>query len=121
MTAQPTPPVAGTRYVKAPRAGAAAEAAAIGATVAEILRNVREGGDDAVRRYSRDFDKTEVGALEVTMEEREAALAELAPQTRADTEFAIGRVKAFAQAQLATILPLEVEALPGLHLSLIHI
>ncbi|WP_293853717.1 histidinol dehydrogenase [uncultured Alsobacter sp.] len=116
MTAQPTPPVAGTRYVKAPRAGAAAEAAAIGATVAEILRNVREGGDDAVRRYSRDFDKTEVGALEVTMEEREAALAELAPQTRADTEFAIGRVKAFAQAQLATILPLEVEALPGLHL-----
>ena len=50
------------------------------------------------------------------MEEREAALAELAPQTRADTEFAIGRVKAFAEAQLATILPLEVEALPGLHL-----
>jgi histidinol dehydrogenase/sulfopropanediol 3-dehydrogenase len=38
------------------------------------------------------------------------------PQTRADTEFAIENVRRFAQAQLSTILPLEIEPLPGLHL-----
>ena len=33
-----------------------------------------------------------------------------------DTEFAIANVRKFAEAQLATILPLEVETLPGVHL-----
>ena len=52
----------------------------------------------------------------MTAAERAAALNELAPQTRADTEFAIANVRKFAEAQLATILPLEVETLPGIHL-----
>jgi len=50
------------------------------------------------------------------MEEREAAVARLDPQTKADTELAIDNVRAFAQAQLKTILPLEIELRPGLHL-----
>jgi histidinol dehydrogenase/sulfopropanediol 3-dehydrogenase len=37
----------------------------------------------------------------------------LDPQTRADTEFAIANVRRFAEAQLATILPLEMESQPG--------
>ena len=40
----------------------------------------------------------------------------LIPKTRADTEFAIANVRQFAQAQLATMLPLEIETLPGVHL-----
>src|ERR671920_954102 len=48
--------------------------------------------------------------------ERAEAVRNLDPQTRQDTEFAIERVRAFAQAQLGTILPLELEALPGLNL-----
>jgi sulfopropanediol 3-dehydrogenase len=40
----------------------------------------------------------------------------LDPQTRKDTEFAIENVRNFAKAQLATILPLEIETLPGVHL-----
>jgi sulfopropanediol 3-dehydrogenase len=44
------------------------------------------------------------------------ALDLLDHQTREDTEFAIGNVRAFAEAQLKTILPLEVELRPGLHL-----
>ncbi len=116
MNAEPAAPMSGTRYLKAPRPGAAAEAAAIGVTVAGILRDVRHGGDDAVRRYTLQFDRMETFVLEVTTDEREAAVAALDPQTRADTEFAIARVRDFAQSQLATILPLEVEPLPGLHL-----
>jgi histidinol dehydrogenase/sulfopropanediol 3-dehydrogenase len=116
MTPHAIPPVPGTRYVKAPRPGVAAEAAAIGETVTQVLRDVRQGGDEAVRRYSLQFDRIGPGTLEVTAAERQAAVAALDPQTRADTEFAIARVRAFAEAQLATILPLEVEPLPGLHL-----
>lgn len=106
----------GISYVKAPSRDQVSDNAPVETLVAEILKNVREQGDKAVRDYSLKFDKAEVAAFEVTMEEREAALAELAPQTRADTEFAIANVRRFAEAQLATILPLEIETIPGVHL-----
>lgn len=102
--------------LKAPRPDDGRDTNEIAATVKEVLDAVRIRGDEAVRHYSKLFDKSDVTAIEVSAEERAAALAALDPQTRADTEFAIERVRAFAQAQLATILPLEVEALPGLHL-----
>ncbi|WP_371345038.1 histidinol dehydrogenase [Ancylobacter sp. IITR112] len=102
--------------LKAPRPDDGRDTNEIAATVKEVLDAVRSRGDAAVRHYSKLFDKSDVTAIEVSAEERAAALAALDPQTRADTEFAIERVRAFAQAQLATILPLEVEALPGLHL-----
>ena len=86
------------------------------ALVSEILKNVRERGDAAVREYSEKFDKSSLDVFEVTEAEREAALRELAPQTRQDTEFAIANVRKFAEAQLGTILPLEIETLPGVHL-----
>ena len=103
-------------HIKAPRQDDGSDTTKIAATVKEVLDAVRTRGDEAVRHYSRLFDKSDVTSIEVTAEERASALANLDPQTRADTEFAIERVRAFAQAQLATILPLEVEALPGLHL-----
>lgn len=106
----------GVSYVKAPSRNQVSDNAPVETLVAEILKNVRENGDSAVRDYSLRFDKAEVEVFEVTAAEREAALAELAPQTRADTEFAIANVRRFAEAQLATILPLEIETLPGVHL-----
>lgn len=105
-----------TRFLKAPRPSAVADTEAIEKIVKEVASGVRERGDEALREYSRTFDHVEVREFEVSLAEREAAVAELDPQTAADTRFAIERVRAFAEAQLATILPLEVEALPGLHL-----
>lgn len=102
--------------IKEPKRDAVSDTASIEATVKEIIANVRQRGDAAVREYSRKFDKSEISQFEVTQEERLKAVADLDPQTRKDTEFAIANVKAFAEAQLATILPLEVETLPGLHL-----
>ena len=86
------------------------------ALVQSIISQVRERGDEAVREYSKRFDRFDGDALEISRADRDAAIAALDPQTRADTEFAIARVKAFAEAQLATMLPLEVEQLPGVHL-----
>ena len=106
----------GISFVKAPSRNQTTDNASVEDLVGEIIRNVRENGDAAVRDYSQRFDKSDISVFEVSAEEREAALAELAPQTRADTEFAIANVRRFAEAQLATILPLEIETLPGVHL-----
>ncbi len=106
----------GISYVKSLSRNQVSDNAPVETLVAEIIKGVRERGDAAVRDYSSKFDKSDLTVFEVTATEREAALAELAPQTRADTEFAIANVRRFAEAQLATILPLEIETLPGVHL-----
>jgi len=103
-------------YIKSPAARAEDSASAIEDTVREIIAQVRARGDAAVREYSVKFDGKDTPALEVSLEARLQAVADLDEQTRQDTEFAIERVRAFAQAQLATVLPLEIETLPGLHL-----
>ena len=102
------------QYIKAPAQDATADTGVIAGLVGEILADVHSRGDTGVREYARRFDKVEVEALEVTPSERRMAVDKLERQTRADTEFAIERVRAFAEAQLATILPLESEPLPGL-------
>ncbi len=103
-------------YVKAPARDQIADTGEVSALVARVLQDVREHGDAAVRRYGMEFDRTDLSRFEVTQAERQAAVDGMEHQTRADTEFAIENVRRFAQAQLATILPLDVEPLPGLHL-----
>ncbi|MEN9753638.1 MAG: histidinol dehydrogenase 2 [Pseudomonadota bacterium] len=102
--------------IKAPKRDAASDNAAIETLVKDILTDVRQRGDEAVRVYSERFDGAKLERFEVSEAEKRAALEALDPQTRADTEFAIENVRKFAEAQKATILPLEIEALPGLHL-----
>lgn len=104
------------RFVKAPGRSSGADTADVTGLVAEVLQAVRTRGDAAVREYSERFDQTHLEAFEVSAADRTAAVEGLDAQTRADTEFAIENVHRFAQAQLATIQPLEIEALPGLHL-----
>jgi sulfopropanediol 3-dehydrogenase len=103
-------------FVKAPQRDSRVDTGSVPQLVAEILTNVRLRGDAAVRDYAERFDKSSLDHFEVSADERRAALADLDRQTQADTEFAIDNVRRFAQAQLATILPLEMESLPGLHL-----
>ncbi len=102
--------------IKSPGRSAWSDNAPVEETVKQVLADVRSKGDAAVRDYALRFDKVDLTAFEVTAQEREAAVAALDPQTRADTEFAIAQVRTFAEAQRATLLPLEIETLPGLHL-----
>lgn len=102
--------------IKAPKRDAASDNATIETLVKDILSDVRQRGDEAVRHYSERFDGAKLERFEVSEAEKKSALEALDPQTRADTEFAIENVRKFAEAQKATILPLEIESLPGLHL-----
>ncbi len=106
-------PFPAVRYLKAPTPLSGADTGALEATVRAILAEVRAGGDQALRDLSQRFDGVVPDTFEVSLADREAAVAALDPQTRADTEFAIANVERFARAQLATILPLDVESLPG--------
>lgn len=103
-------------FVKAPARDAQGDTAPVAETVAAVLKDVKARGDAAVRDYSAKFDGTAPESLEVSMEDRLAAVAALDPQTRADTEFAIANVRRFAEAQLATMTGLDVEVLPGVHM-----
>jgi sulfopropanediol 3-dehydrogenase len=104
------------RFVKVPKLGPSDENTSVTTLVADILADVRKRGDAAIRDYALRFDKSKLAVFEVTRLDRDVALNALDPQTRTDTEFAIENVRNFAKAQLATLLPLEIETLPGVHL-----
>lgn len=111
--ANPSTLPTGLTWLKAPARNSVTDTGSVEGLVQEILAAVRDKGDAAVRDFARRFDNAELDSFEVSMDDRLAALEELAPQTRADTEFAIANVRKFAQAQLATMLPLDMETLPG--------
>jgi sulfopropanediol 3-dehydrogenase len=106
----------GISHVRAPKRNSQSDTTSVEPVVEEVISAVRARGDAAVSEYSAKFDGAHLNAFEVSMEDREAAVLALDPQTRADTEFAIANVTRFATAQLATMLPLEIEVLAGVHL-----
>jgi sulfopropanediol 3-dehydrogenase len=116
VTSSVNSPLPNIRYVKAPMRSNTEDSGSVTVLVGEILSDVRKRGDAAIRDYALRFDKSDLIEFEVTAKQRQAALNALDPQTRKDTEFAIENVRDFAKAQLATILPLEIETLPGVHL-----
>ena len=89
--------------------------------VSEMLLDLEKHGMDAVRRYSSQFDDWNPPDFELSPKEITASIARLDPQLIADTEFCQDNVRRFAQAQLATLLPLEIESQPGVILGHKHI
>ena len=89
--------------------------------VAEMLRDLRTRGIDAVREYSREFDDWDPPDFELSPSQIDEAIGRCGEQVVADTAFCQGNVRAFAEAQLATLLPLETEIRPGVVLGHKHI
>lgn len=89
--------------------------------VREMLDDLRKNGMDAVRKYSQKFDDWNPDRFELTQQQISEAIAKCDQQLVQDTEFCQGNVRAFAEAQLATLRPLEVEISPGIILGHKHI
>ncbi len=89
--------------------------------VAELLRDLRARGIDAVREYSGKFDDWTPPDFELSLSEIDDAIGRCSDQLIADTTFCQGNVRAFAEAQLTTMLPLETEIRPGVVLGHRHI
>ena len=80
-------------------------------TVADILDNVKNNGDAALREYSAKFDKTDVKTLQVSEEEIAAAGARLSDELKQAMAVAVSNIETFHNAQK---LPgVDVETLPG--------
>lgn len=83
----------------------------ITAIVKDILENVKENGDKALREYSAKFDRTEVKSFRVTKEEIDAAWERVTPQFRAALETAAANITKFHEAE--RLAPVVVETMPG--------
>lgn len=89
--------------------------------VSEMLLDLEAHGMDAVRHYSRRFDDWDPPDFRLSRAQIDEAIARLDPQVVADTDACQANVRRFAEAQLATLTPLEVEIQPGVILGHRHI
>ncbi len=103
-------------YIKAPQPSSEADDARVREIVAGVRREVAARGDAALREYTRQFDGVDVDDLLVSEADIEAARLACDDDLLEGMRFAIERISAFARAQLATLQPLDIEVLPGIHL-----
>ena len=89
--------------------------------VSEMLLDLEKNGMDSVRKYSLKFDGWNPDNFELTDKEIEGAISKVDVQILEDTEYCQQNVRKFAKAQLDTMLPLEIEMMPGITLGHKHI
>ena len=90
-------------------------------TVEDILAQVDERKDAAIRDLSEKFDKWSPKDFRLSPAEVERAIAQVPKRDLDDIKFAQAQVRNFAQKQRDTMHDLEVETLPGVVLGHRHI
>ena len=80
--------------------------------VANMLRDIEEGGEDRVRHYANELDGW-TGDIVVTPEEIKRAGEQLSQHARDDIHFAYERVRDFAIAQRGSMQEFETEFIAG--------
>lgn len=86
-------------------------------TVEDMIETVKRDKDEALRDYSKRFDKSTREKFRVTREEIQEAYKQLTEQEIQDLKSAAENIRAFAKAQKDTIKPLEnFSPAPGIFL-----
>jgi sulfopropanediol 3-dehydrogenase len=93
----------------------------IAAVVSEILLDVERRGIAAVREFSERFDGWSPRRFTVSEDEIDRAVDRVPDALRDHIDFAAEQIDAFARAQRATMLDLEVPTLPGVVLGHRHV
>ena len=81
--------------------------------VETTLADIEARGDAAVRELAEKFDNYSPVSYRLSQDEIDALIAEVSPRDMEDIKFAHDQVKAFAQAQRASMTDIEVETMPG--------
>src|SRR5213596_2913307 len=85
-------------------------------TVREILADVRQRGDAAVRELSERFDGWSPPDFRLSPGEIDSLVASVSRQTIEDIKFAQAQIRNFAEHQRAALKDIEVETVPGVRL-----
>jgi histidinol dehydrogenase len=88
----------------------------VSAIVKDVIDTIRAEGDAAVRKYSEKFDKWSPQTFKLSAADIDAAIAACPAQTIKDIKEVQGNVRAFAEAQKASLRDFEIEIRPGVHL-----
>ena len=107
-------------YVKKATPAVAALNAQVEETVRGMLADIRENGDDAVRKFAFDLDKWD-REFRVSEDEVRAVTARLPETFKEDYETCKNNVQEFARRQLDSMADLECEIAPGIVLGHKHI
>lgn len=81
--------------------------------VEEMMANISQNGDNAVRDYSKKLDKWSPKSFKLSNQEIKEIIAGLPQQVIKDIQFAQKQIRNFAEKQKACLVDLEVETLPG--------
>ncbi|NGN97112.1 histidinol dehydrogenase [Grimontia sp. S25] len=101
------------KYLKKAEKTAATGEDDVRAIVADMLKDIEQGGEETCIEYTRKFDNWH-GDIVVSQEDIDAAAAKVPEQLKKDIQFAYERVRDFAQAQLDSLSEFETELSPGL-------
>ncbi|KAG9376633.1 Histidinol dehydrogenase [Pyrenophora tritici-repentis] len=88
----------------------------VGSIVKEVIDDIRQNGDDAVRKYSGKFDKWSPQSFKLSKEQIDAAITAVPKHTIEDIRQVQANVRQFAQAQRDSIRDFELETQPGVFL-----
>lgn len=81
--------------------------------VSNIIKDIEDNGDSAVRLYSERFDSWSPSSFRLEKEEIINIINTNPPQVLDDIRFAQAQIRNFAEKQRSSILDIEVETLPG--------
>ena len=95
--------------------------AKVRSVVEDVLGQIEEHGDAAVREYSEKFDQWSPDTFRLSREQIDACYEQLDEQVIKDIEFAQQQVGNFARIQRASMKDVEEETLPGVVLGHKHI
>lgn len=90
--------------------------AKVRAIVENLLSDINNSGDVAVRSYSEKFDSWSPESFKLSKKQREEILASVPPQVIDDIKFAQKQIGGFAKIQKDALKDVEVETLPGVFL-----
>ena len=85
-------------------------------TVKNILSDIKDNGDLAVRKDSKKFDQSSPASFLLSETSINECISNISDQTLEDIKFAQTQVKRFAEAQKATLQDIEIETIPGVRL-----
>ncbi len=91
----------------------ASDAAAVQDTVKNILAQIEERGDEALREFSKKFDNWAPASFRLGEAQIDACVKQLTPGQLDDIRFAQKQIRNFAQLQKDALREIEVETLPG--------